>query len=57
MCLSLLLLMKELKQRYTKWFNKQHGRFGTLWAERFKSVIVEDRARVISKVAAYIDQI
>lgn len=47
--------MKELKQRFTKWFNKQHGRFGTLWAERFKSVIVEDEPSVVSKVAAYID--
>ncbi len=47
--------MKELKQRYTKWFNKQHGRFGTLWAERFKSVLVEDSPSVVAKVAAYID--
>jgi putative transposase len=47
--------MKELKQRYTKWFNKQHGRFGTLWAERFKSVLVEDAPSVVAKVAAYID--
>lgn len=47
--------MKELKQRFTKWFNKQHGRFGTLWSERFKSVIVEDEPSVVSKVAAYID--
>jgi len=47
--------MKELKQRFTKWFNKQHGRFGTLWSERFKSVIVEDEPSVISTVAAYID--
>jgi putative transposase len=47
--------MKELKQRFTKWFNKQHGRFGTLWSERFKSVIVEDEPSVISTVAAYVD--
>lgn len=47
--------MKELKQRYTKWFNKQHGRFGTLWAERFKSLLVEDSPAVVAKVAAYID--
>ena len=46
--------MKTLKQRFTQWFNKRHGRSGTLWEERFKSVIVEDgyAARVI---AAYID--
>ena len=32
--------MKELKQRYTIWYNRNHGRFGTLWAERFKSILV-----------------
>ncbi|MCP5516142.1 MAG: hypothetical protein H7A45_02665 [Verrucomicrobiales bacterium] len=36
------VFMKELKQRFSKWYNKQHERFGTLWAERFKSVLVED---------------
>ena len=46
--------MKTLKQRFTQWFNKRHGRKGTLWEDRFKSVVVEDgyAARVI---AAYID--
>ena len=46
--------MKVLKQRFTQWFNKQQGRKGTLWEDRFKSVIVEDgyAARVM---AAYID--
>ncbi len=27
--------MKELKQRFSRWYNKTMGRFGTLWAERF----------------------
>jgi putative transposase len=46
--------MRILKQRFTQWFNPQHERRGTLWEERFKSVLVEDghAARV---VAAYID--
>ena len=46
--------MKVLKGRFTQWFNKRHGRKGTLWEERFKSVLVEDgsTARVMS---AYID--
>ena len=46
--------MKTLKQRFTQWFNRKHGRRGTLWEDRFKSVIVEDgyAARVM---AAYID--
>jgi REP element-mobilizing transposase RayT len=47
-------LMKGLLQRFTQWFNRAHSRSGTLWEDRFKSVIVEDgvAARTIS---AYID--
>ena len=46
--------MKGLKQRFTQWYNGTHGRSGTLWEGRFKSVLVEDgyAARVM---AAYID--
>jgi REP element-mobilizing transposase RayT len=46
--------MKTVMQRMTQWFNKQHQRTGTLWEERFKSVIVESgiAARMM---AAYID--
>ena len=51
---DLSAFMKILKQRFTQWFNPQSGRHGTLWEERFKSLLVEDghAARV---VAAYID--
>ncbi|MDO8543347.1 MAG: transposase, partial [Opitutaceae bacterium] len=38
--------MKLVKQRFSIWFNKTHQRFGTLWAERFKSVLVEPAGRV-----------
>jgi REP element-mobilizing transposase RayT len=34
--------MKGLLQRFTQWFNRAHSRSGTLWEDRFKSVIVED---------------
>ena len=46
--------MKTLLQRFTRWFNREHNRRGTLWEERYKSVIVESgvAARMI---AAYID--
>lgn len=46
--------MKTLLQCMTCWFNRRHERNGTLWEERYKSVIVEDgtAARMIS---AYID--
>ena len=47
--------MKELKQRFSKWFNRTRNRFGTLWAERFKSVLVEDQPGAVQVVAAYID--
>jgi REP element-mobilizing transposase RayT len=47
--------MKLLKQRFTIWFNKTHDRFGTLWAERFKSLLVQSAGRAVCVVAAYID--
>ncbi len=47
--------MKELKQRFSRWYNRQTGRFGTLWAERFKSVLVEDHPANVETLAAYID--
>ena len=46
--------MKGLLIRFTRWFNRMHSRSGTLWEERFKSVIVE--SGVASRtMAAYID--
>jgi putative transposase len=46
--------MKSLLERFTKWFNRTHSRSGTLWEDRFKSVIVE--SGVASRtMAAYID--
>jgi REP element-mobilizing transposase RayT len=47
--------MKLLKQRFSIWFNRTHHRFGTLWSERFKSVLVEGRGNVTATMAAYID--
>ncbi|MBM3881755.1 MAG: chemotaxis protein CheW [Verrucomicrobia bacterium] len=47
--------MKEFKQRFSKWYNIRHQRFGTLWAERFRSVLVEDEPGVLETVSAYID--
>ena len=47
--------MKLVKQRFSIWFNKSHRRFGTLWAERFKSLLVETEGRVRQTMAAYID--
>ena len=47
--------MKTVKQRFSIWFNKSHRRYGTLWADRFKSVLVEGRGNPLQTMAAYID--
>jgi len=47
--------MKEFKQRFSRWFNRHSNRFGTLWAERFSSTLVEDSASALQTVASYID--
>ena len=47
--------MKTLKQRFSTWFNKSHSRFGPLWSDRFKSVLVEGQGNVLQTMAAYID--
>jgi REP element-mobilizing transposase RayT len=47
--------MKLVKQRFSIWFNKSHQRVGTLWCERFKSVVVEDSPRALQTMALYID--
>ncbi len=47
--------MKSLKQRFSSWFNRTHGRKGTLWEERFKSVVVGGGWDAVLTVAAYID--
>jgi REP element-mobilizing transposase RayT len=46
--------MKTLLQRFTRWFNRTHQRTGTLWEERYKSVIVESGVAART-MAAYID--
>ena len=46
--------VKELKERYSRWYNKKHSRRGTLWMARFKSLLIE-RGGAMATVAAYID--
>jgi len=48
------LFVKELKERFSRWLNKQLGRRGTLWMDRFKSVLVEG-SEALATMAAYID--
>ncbi len=47
--------MKTVKQRFSVWFNRNHRRYGTLWADRFKSVLVEGSGNPLQIMAAYID--
>ena len=49
------IFMKELKQRFSGWYNRLHDRFGTLWAERFRSTLIEGVAETMLVVSAYID--
>ena len=46
--------MRQLKQAYTKWWNKRHEKEGHLWQTRFKSMLVED-GKAARVVAGYID--
>jgi REP element-mobilizing transposase RayT len=51
---DLSCFVKELKERFSRWFNKHHDRRGTLWMSRFKSVLVED-GEALRTMALYID--
>ena len=46
--------VKEIKQRFSCFYNRRHKRRGTLWGERFKSVLVE-KGSTITNCLAYID--
>ena len=47
--------VKTLKQRYSMSYNARNKRSGTLWEERFKSVLVENGESAKAAVAAYIE--
>jgi putative transposase len=47
-------LMRNLGQRYVQYFNRRHGRTGTLWEGRFRSCLVES-ARYILACHRYIE--
>ena len=52
---SLSEFMGCVKQRFTRWHNAKTGRRGTIWEERFGSVVVEEEERALRTMAAYID--
>lgn len=51
---DLSIFLKELKGRFAQSYNQRHGRSGVLWAERFKSVLVQE-GEALAAVSAYID--
>lgn len=46
---------KILKQGFSTWYNRLNDRRGTLWMERFRSVLVEDSLEARGIMATYID--
>lgn len=40
--------MQEIKQTFSRYYNKRHNRRGTLWGERFKSLIVQNGETLIN---------
>jgi REP element-mobilizing transposase RayT len=51
---SLSWYVKEIKQGFSRYFNKKYGRKGFLWGDRFKSLIVEDGLTLVN-LLAYVD--
>jgi REP element-mobilizing transposase RayT len=47
-------LMKEIKQAFSRYYNKRHNRRGFFWSDRFKSVPVEEGETLINCLA-YVD--
>jgi hypothetical protein len=52
---DLSIYVKEVKERFSRWLNKRRGRKGTLWMDRYKSVMVEGKGEPLHTMAAYID--
>ncbi len=52
---DLATFVKELKWRFSAWYNAANGRVGTLWEGRYRSVLVEGSEEALAAVAAYID--
>ena len=52
---DLSMFVKMLKQRFSIFYNRRSGRVGTLWEDRFRSVLLEGGEETLRTVAAYID--
>jgi putative transposase len=45
---ALSLALQAVGRRYVRWFNRRHGRSGTLWEGRFRSSLVEAERWLLS---------
>src|SRR6056297_1214524 len=51
---SLSEFVKDIKQEFTRYYNRKHGRKGYFWGDRFKSMIVE-QGHTLVNLLAYVD--
>ena len=51
---SLSEFVKDIKQRFTRYYNKKNGRKGFFWGDRFKSMLVQNGETLVNCLA-YID--
>lgn len=51
---SLSEFVKDIKQNFTRYYNKKYNRKGFFWGERFKSIIVE-QGHTLVNLLAYVD--
>jgi len=52
---NLPAFMRVVKQSFASWYNRRHGKRGTLWDGRYRSVVVEETPLALLSVAAYVD--
>lgn len=53
--ISLALTIQDVGRRYVRYFNARHGRSGTLWEGRFKSMLVDSESYYLN-AHRYIEQ-
>lgn len=51
---DLSCFVQDLKQRFARWYNRQHKNHGHVWSERFKSVMLES-GRALLACMVYVE--
>ncbi len=52
---DLSVFMRELKQRFTQWYNRRTHRVGPLWEGRFRSVLVSGEPEALYMMGLYME--